>query len=420
MFDCTEVAEWGESFRREIAGVRNAVAGNLGFSKDQIDRAEVVLRSPTSSLVELTEAHIALNAWRAAHQVPTSLLRHFVGMRFQNLGVDGFVVSRLKRVPTIVGKIARQSHYPLWEMQDIGGVRAVLKTPSEARELVDALLRAPADDVFRLVEPPQDRMTDPKNSGYRSIHLIYEYRRDKDEDESLEGLRVELQVRTDLQHAWATANEIVGTFRGEELKSGQGDPHWKRFFTLSGSIIAKHEGLPMGSNVPQKPEKLEREFKAVRDRLNVFDTVSAYNVGFKFVKDPALAGAHFVLLKFSLPLRTVHATSYRDDQFEDAVDDYAEAESQYREDRDTNIVLISVEKLADVEQAYPNYFVDPRVFLDTIYSKEEVDAIMLASESVPKSPEVVKPTMLSLSRCASRRCDQNPRRPFVAARSAPT
>jgi hypothetical protein len=381
-----------EPFAREIAGVRKAVAGNLGFSKEDVDRAETVLRSPgLFSHADLAAAHVALNAWRAAHQLPTSLLRHLVGIRFVNLGMDGIVFSRLKRVPTIIGKIGRQSHYPLWEMQDIGGVRAVVGTPEEVRELVDFLLRFPLDGVFRLLEPPQDRMANPKPSGYRSVHLIYAYDRDTDpaagEDESLDGLRVELQVRTRLQHAWATANEIVGTFRGEDLKSGQGDPDWLRFFTLAGAVIAKHEGLPVGGKVPQKPDELAREFKAVRDRLQVFDTVSAYNVGFKFVKSPELADARFVLLKFSLPLRQVRATSYLDDQFGDALADYAEAESQYREDPDTNIVLISVEKLADVEQAYPNYFVDTRVFLDTIYSKAEVDAIMAKSEKVVPPPE---------------------------------
>lgn len=368
------------------------MAGKLGFSKEEIDRAEITLRSPTScSVNDLASAHFALNAWPAAHQTPTSFLRHFIGMRFTNLGVNGFVVSRLKRVPTIIGKIARQSHYPLWEMQDVGGVRAVLDTPEEARELVDLLLRSPMDGVFRLLEAPQDRMMNPKPSGYRSIHFVYAYERDNDpeagEDESLDGLRVELQVRTRLQHAWATANEIVGTFRGEDLKSGQGDPRWLRFFTLAGAVIAKHEGLPIGGSVPQKAEKLAREFKAVRDRLQVFDTVSAYNVGFQFVKSPELADARFVLLKFSLPLRQVRATSYQEDQFEDALADYAEAESQFREDSDTNIVLISVEKLADVEQAYPNYFVDTKVFLDTIYSQEEVDAIMLNSQSIA-APQV--------------------------------
>ena len=45
--------------------------------------------------------------------------------------------------------------------------------------------------------------------------------------------KVELQLRTRLQHAWATANEIVGTFRREELKSGEGGPDWLRYFVLA-------------------------------------------------------------------------------------------------------------------------------------------------------------------------------------------
>ncbi|MBU6438396.1 MAG: hypothetical protein KGQ77_12790, partial [Betaproteobacteria bacterium] len=57
--------------------------------------------------------------------------------------------------------------------------------------------------------------------------------------------KIEVQLRTRLQHAWATAVEIVDAFTGQALKSGlklnSGDPKWRRFFALMSSVIAIRE-----------------------------------------------------------------------------------------------------------------------------------------------------------------------------------
>ena len=74
----------------------------------------------------------------------------------------------------------------------------------------------------------------PRESGYRSIHLVYRYRSDKNPAHN--DLKIEMQLAAPrLQHAWATAVETVGTFKGQFLKSGLGDMEWLRFFALTGS-----------------------------------------------------------------------------------------------------------------------------------------------------------------------------------------
>jgi len=57
-------------------------------------------------------------------------------------------------------------------------------------------------------------------------------------------LRVELQIRTKLQHLWATAVETMGTFLGQALKSRQGSQDWLDFFTLISSAFSFIEGTP--------------------------------------------------------------------------------------------------------------------------------------------------------------------------------
>ena len=69
---------------------------------------------------------------------------------------------------------------------------------------------------------------------------IYRYKNKLASD--YDTLRIELQIRTKLQHIWATAVESMGTFLGQALKSRQGDQEWLDFFAATSSAFAYKEG----------------------------------------------------------------------------------------------------------------------------------------------------------------------------------
>jgi putative GTP pyrophosphokinase len=91
-----------------------------------------------------------------------------------------------------------------------------------------------------------DYVANPKANGYRCIHYVYEAVSNKAPVE-LQGLKVELQLRTLLQHYWATAVESVGMFYGQSIKTGKGDQIWNDFFLLSSAAFAYMENLPLPS-----------------------------------------------------------------------------------------------------------------------------------------------------------------------------
>jgi hypothetical protein len=75
------------------------------------------------------------------------------------------------------------------------------------------------------------------------------------------GRRIEIQIRTRLQHSWATAVEAIGLFRGENLKGNQGSKEWLRFFKLMSAEFAEAEGCtvhpdmqPHSARVPEIKE----------------------------------------------------------------------------------------------------------------------------------------------------------------------
>ncbi len=54
-------------------------------------------------------------------------------------------------------------------------------------------------DIKHILAQEDDYIEKPKKSGYRGVHLIYKYFSDK--IQTFNGLKVEVQIRTALQHA---------------------------------------------------------------------------------------------------------------------------------------------------------------------------------------------------------------------------
>ncbi len=97
----------------------------------------------------------------------------------------------------------------------------------------------------RMSHNPPKRVYDyidvPKKSGYRGIHMVYEFQSKSKSYSQYNGMLVEVQLRTKLQHYWATAVETVGIFTGQALKSSQGNEDWQQFFRLASNWFALKE-----------------------------------------------------------------------------------------------------------------------------------------------------------------------------------
>ena len=121
----------------------------------------------------------------------------------------------------------------LSQMQDLGGCRAVMDNVGAVRRLVGYYQKE--SGIKHELAKLDDYIAAPQESGYRGVHLVYRYYSDKKPKAMYNGLKIEMQLRSQYQHAWATAVETVGAFIGQALKSSMGDKEWRRFFSLMGS-----------------------------------------------------------------------------------------------------------------------------------------------------------------------------------------
>lgn len=248
--------------------------------------------------------------------------------------------------------------------------RSVVRSMPEVRQLVQSYERSIAglsankpecSERYNYIYGPPG----PKPSGYRSMHYVFKYRGELLQHQCFSGMRIELQIRSQLQHAWATAVETVDALTQQALKSNVGEDDWKRFFALMGSVIARRERTPLVPGTPEHKPELYDEVRNYAERLRVSDVLSGYGMAVFQLIGPE-HGAEAFLLRLDPVAKTIDVTSFSQDQLAEAEQQYAEVEKSLDREKGMQAVLVSAESVDALKRAYPNYFLDTRAFLDAL------------------------------------------------------
>ena len=246
----------------------------------------------------------------------------------------------------------------LSQMQDIGGLRAIVSSIPRVRRL-EGIYR---DSNFKheLVSS-KDYIGEPKSDGYRSIHLVYRYANAHAPD--LNGLLLELQLRTRLQHIWATAVETMSTFLGQALKSGQGERPWREFFEVASAAFTFIEGtVPVpGYQLLLREEVFTRVAHAEND-LRVLHKLQGFSIAANHITTERGAGSYHLVVLDSAK-RTVSIQPYPKTQLEQANTEYAKIEERAQRGEQVEAVLVSAGPVEALKNAYPNYFLDTHQFV---------------------------------------------------------
>jgi len=208
-----------------------------------------------------------------------------------------------------------------------------------------------------------DYIRRPKPDGYRGIHIVGRYVAGIPKNETWNGHRIEIQLRTQLQHAFATAVETVTTFTRTRLKFGSGPDDWRRFFSLMGSAIALREDTPLIPNTPDNKAELVDELRGLTKSLRVRQRLRGWTAALKTFPRRNLDGAKWLLLVLNVPANTIQVTGYTDRQ--EASEVIADIEKSKDAD-ELDAVLVWVNSAKDLRTAYPNYYADTRGFLKAV------------------------------------------------------
>ncbi|HDS0154895.1 TPA: RelA/SpoT domain-containing protein [Escherichia coli] len=345
----------------------------LKYSKSQIDRAAQLIRHGCSD-EERQQSIEMIQNFRELHLYPLMLMKNHLARAAAKVDKDKkiLVARRLKRLSTIIDKLERPSldggrtsnAIKLTRMQDVGGCRAIVRNLDQLIQLKERLLKSKS--VHRIVKE-YDYLT-PKDSGYSGIHLAYSCFDQKEEQYPWRKTKIEIQLRTQLQHAWATSLEIIDTLEGIKLKtSSEGHPEWRRFFYLAGCLVAHDEKACTLDELVVS--QYEGELKELERTLSVRRKLSTYTIALNLTSDANLIkklpknhkGHYLVTMRNAenkpntknKKMFLVSVRAFKTKEADEAL------EALNKDDSNPNVlisVLVATDNIKSLKKAYPNYF----------------------------------------------------------------
>ncbi len=306
---------------------------------------------------EILEAFDVLVNFRALHYAPLNTFQATLRDRLKKVSSKAIVAQRIKRLPTILDKLQRYPEMQLDRMQDIGGIRAIVDTMDELKKLRNIYLSAKRFPHSLIAD--KDYISQPKPSGYRGYHLVYKYHNERLGMQEYEGLRIELQMRTRLQHIWATAVETFDAFLGEKFKSSQGDNLFLDFFKYVSSAFAIIEKQPvLVEHAHLQEETIKDTVRKYIKNLAILEKIKAFSRITDFIPSDKEFKTGYSILILDTQDKTVLFRPYSSTQTREALDSYYREETRSLKEPSRQVVLVKTDSIKKLKKAYPNYFAD--------------------------------------------------------------
>lgn len=320
-----------------------------GGSRSRVNAAGASVRAGKATAEDLS----VIDDWRAAHRNVLNTFQAILRMRTRETTI--IVAQRHKRRRTIFGKLTRFPGMQLSRMDDVAGCRLIFRSMRQLYSFREEFHRARFNHRRRNEVDKYDYIESPKSTGYRGVHDVYEYDVNSEVGRPLKGLLVEIQYRTLVQHAWATAVEVIGFITESQPKFEEGDTRYIDAMALASEILARAHEASKGPFPDMGDRTLVRKFQAMDKELGLLTTLRGLNAA-----DWAFSGKRNAILIFS----DVGALQVK--MFRDATTALETLFDLERRTGATDIVLVRADTSDEVRLAFRNYFSDARDFIRLI------------------------------------------------------
>lgn len=302
---------------------------------------------------------LILDSWRHQHEEPAQIFfKKLVGII--NKYPDAMATYRLKRKESILKKLYRSNgNFELGAMDDIAGCRVIVNSVSEVYKVYNEILNLKEAKEID-IKKTKDYIKNPEESGYRSLHIIVKQTLTQEDIDR--QYRIELQIRTKLQHYWSTAVEAMSEIDNVEYKDptliSKGNIRIQsclQFFKVISELFDCCE------NDDARSKSKEKFVNSVRTNDNfkeiIEDLKAARNsVTINMQKNSAQGGEGLYLLELSRETQELTIHSYTMDCVEKAITNYNSKENSSISNKankiqyDTEIDSGSVNKDLTVEK----------------------------------------------------------------------
>ena len=331
----------------------------MKYSRNKINTAGKFLLAGSETGFPYTDASLVVDDWRRLHMIPLEELVGEVTHLLARTGVTAaFSSHRLKRMTSVIAKLRHNPGMGLGGLQDIGGARFVFEDIPSLLKAQQVIANA-CFEHFVADRDPYNYVAQPKESGYRSIHFVYKYVSD---NADYDGLRVELQIRTRLQHDWAMAVETAELISKSSLKASLGDKNWLEFFKLCSAIFARKEDMPVADRFKDYTEKdYCIQYAQLNHQYKFLEQLQALVSAVRITEEHTLKEGYAVLL-IQFAEKRVQLRHFLSKELDDATKYYSEVEKSI-DNENSAVVLVAVSDMKELQEAYPSYFLNASEFI---------------------------------------------------------
>jgi len=298
------------------------------------------------------DEHNVLENWRTSHGAVLNTAQAWL-RRLEN-EPRPVVGQRLKRYNTIVDKLATGRSRDLSTMQDIAGVRLIFRNEPELWQFREKMDASKAKHKRTHDQGRFDYIAKPKDTGYRGVHDVFERQVGQSRESSAwNGLKFEVQLRTAVQHAWATAVEIYDGLQHARFKfEGSDDAAYRQFLLISEIFARVHENC--SSCLPDVDDgELVKQCALLEEETGMIAMFQSLSI----------AQTNDALKQNSILQRrndgTLTVWTFKN--FIQAVEAISEIEER---EETANTVLVSAKTPQHIREAFRNYFDDTSDFTD--------------------------------------------------------
>jgi len=290
-----------------------------------------------------------LQTLRTSYKTPLSQVFEILQKSIIKVNKTAIITYRVKRINSIISKLKRLESSQLPRIEDIAGCRCILRNNDEVYRLKKIL-----EGSLFVKSDRNDYIAKPKPDGYKSLHLIVQTK-----DRSTEP--IEVQIRCEKDHNWATLVEITDLIYGTRIKELGNDTDLGRMLYL----------LSIGFNKLEKIELRELiELIIRKDYVKKVNSVFVNNsikVRQQWSEIERKPDRNFYLIEVDKENNS-NIKSFR--TFNEAERFYFE---RFKVNPDHNIVLTHISKATfeQISKAYSNYTLTYHAFMQDFLNKTQ-------------------------------------------------
>ena len=291
--------------------------------------------------------------FRQAHLQPLTSTTIALQNWFRADNASYIIVQRLKRKPQILKKL-RRLNVRLTQLQDIGGLRIIVDQNSDVDKLIDYItdkLKQQTSIVVKRVVDYREKGRD--DSGYRAAHIVMER----------DGVFLELQIRSRIQHYWAELIERTSVIYGYVIKELEGDGRVIKYFKdLSNLFYLIETGQKPDSSQKIYIERSRIEAETVINESDTKNILSGYvNEGIVKTlvdKEKRIGDSSFNNWVFIFNWNQGIFVDWTNVSLnpDEAIKSYVDYENKYPADKGYEVVLVGTSSVANVRETHSHYF----------------------------------------------------------------